>query len=239
MLSENQPGMSKLRLHATRLHTSLSTAPATTPVNRNPPPHRLRVQQHASVSMDLELTLMFHRCSTSIGLIRVGPDHNYMIVTHLATVLKEKFIIGFAECRRSLVRLLVSVLLSAKQAPTPIMPTDTHNRSAGACWFNRLGGGCHSDLAEVIGARADLAGLAADERSGAVDRGHGLAHRLHRPGAAGAEASARLQGPRGQAGRAAGGRKENPGEPAGVERGHGGAGCPGRELHLVSGSLAC
>ncbi|MGZ3487368.1 MAG: hypothetical protein ACXVBY_10965, partial [Isosphaeraceae bacterium] len=32
---ENQPGMSKLRLHATRLRTSLSTAPATTPVNRN------------------------------------------------------------------------------------------------------------------------------------------------------------------------------------------------------------
>src|SRR5271166_3873295 len=58
--------------------------------------------------MDLELTLMFHRCSTSIGLIRVGPNHNYMIVTHLATVLKEKFIIGFAECRRSLGRLLVS-----------------------------------------------------------------------------------------------------------------------------------
>ena len=32
---ENQRGMSKLRLHAARLRTSLSTAPATTPVNRN------------------------------------------------------------------------------------------------------------------------------------------------------------------------------------------------------------
>ena len=32
---ENPPGMSKLRLHATRLRTSLSTAPAITPVNRN------------------------------------------------------------------------------------------------------------------------------------------------------------------------------------------------------------
>src|SRR5208337_5374103 len=75
--------------------------------------------------MDLELTLMFHRCSTSVGLIRVGPNHNYMIVTHLATVLKEKFIIGFAECRRSLVRLLVSALLSAKQS------TDIAPRSSG------------------------------------------------------------------------------------------------------------
>jgi hypothetical protein len=76
--------------------------------------------------MDLEPTLMFHRCSTSVGLIRVGPDHNYMIVTHLATVLKEKFIIGFAECRRSLVRLLVSVLLSAKQSTDTNNPPPTH-----------------------------------------------------------------------------------------------------------------
>ena len=36
---------------------------------------------------------------------------------------------------------------------------------------------------DVCGARADLAGLAAARRPGAVDRGHGPAHRLHRPGA--------------------------------------------------------
>ena len=32
---ENQPGMAKLRFYATRLRTSVSTAPAITPVNRN------------------------------------------------------------------------------------------------------------------------------------------------------------------------------------------------------------
>jgi hypothetical protein len=32
---ENQPGMSRLRRHTTRLRTSLSTAPPITPVNRN------------------------------------------------------------------------------------------------------------------------------------------------------------------------------------------------------------
>ena len=52
---------------------------------------------------------------------------------------------------------------------------------------------------DVCGARADLAGLATGERPGAVDRGHGPAYRLHRPGAAGMESRARLQDPRGRA----------------------------------------
>ena len=45
---ENQPGMSKLRLHATRLRTSLSTAPATTPVNRNVSARQSRQSQKVS-----------------------------------------------------------------------------------------------------------------------------------------------------------------------------------------------
>jgi len=44
---------------------------------------------------------------------------------------------------------------------------------------------------DICGARADLGGFAEGERFGAVDRGHGSAHRLHRPGATGTEARAR------------------------------------------------
>jgi hypothetical protein len=55
---------------------------------------------------------------------------------------------------------------------------------------------------DVCGPRADLARPSPGERPGAVDRSQGPAHRLHRPGAAGTKAPARLQDPRGRAGRA-------------------------------------
>ena len=63
--------------------------------------------------------------------------------------------------------------------------------------------GARGRALDVRGARADLAGVAAGERPGALDRHHGPAHRLHRPGTAGAQAPARLQDPRSRAGRAA------------------------------------
>jgi len=67
----------------------------------------------------------------------------------------------------------------------------------------RVVSGARGRTVDVRGARADLAGTAAGECAGAVDRPHGPTHRLHRPGIAGTQAPARLQDPRGRAGRAA------------------------------------